>query len=131
MKIYLIDEENDAMQIRQLLKLNAECAKLHWSKNIKDISPEVIAALETIEEFVEGKVYEICSEKTLISFLSEDEESTLMALLRKTPELRATIGAGVVMAGEEAMNVYNLLKEKTTSKELLSAIDSGKNVVLF
>lgn len=32
MKIYLINNENEAKQISQLLKLNAECAKLHWSK---------------------------------------------------------------------------------------------------
>ena len=90
-----------------------------------------IKALETIEEFVEDKVYEICTEKTLVSSLSEDEESTLMALIRKNPELRATLGVGVVMAGVEAENVFNLLKGNIDSKELLSAINSGKNIVVF
>lgn len=131
MKIYLISNENDAKIISQLLKLNSECAKLHWSKNIKDLSTEVIGALETIEGFVEEKVYEICTEKALASSLSEDDESTLMALLRKNPELRATLGVGIVMAGDEAKNVSNLLEGKTYSKELFSAINSGKNVVLF
>ena len=131
MKIYLISNENDAKQISQLLKLNSECAKLHWSKTSTGLSTEVIAALETLEGFVEEKVYAVCTEKTVASSLSEDEESALMELLRKNPELRETLGVGVVMAGEEATNVSNLLEGKTSSKALLSAINSGKNVVLF
>ena len=55
----------------------------------------------------------------------------IMALLRKNPELRATLGVGVVMAGEEAENISKILEGKITSKALLSAINSGKNVVLF
>ena len=131
MKIYLIDNENDAKRICQLLKLNSECAKLHWSRTIKDLSAEVLTALETLESFVEEKVYEVCTEKTLAGSLSEDEESALMALLRKAPELRATLGEGVVMAGEEAKNVSQLLEGRDTSEALLAAIKSGKNVILF
>ena len=131
MKIYLISDECDAVQIRQLLKLNADCAKLHWSKTIKDIPTDVISSLEIIESFVEEKVYEVCTEKTLAGSLSDDEEMTIIALLRKTPELRSTLGEGVVMAGEEAKRVSALLEGKTTSETLLSAINSGKNVVLF
>ena len=131
MKIYLISDECDAVQIRQLLKLNADCAKLHWSKTIKDIPTDVISSLEIIERFVEEKVYEVCTEKTLAGSLSDDEEMTIIAFLRKTPELRSTLGVGVVMAGEEAKRVSALLEGKTTSETLLSAINSGKNVVLF
>ena len=131
MKIYLISNENDAKQISQLIKMNSESAKLNRSKTITVLSTEVIAALETLEGFVEEKVYAVCTEKTVASSLSEDEESALMELLRKNPELRETLGVGVVMAGEEATNVSNLLEGKTSSKALLSAINSGKNVVLF
>lgn len=131
MKIYLIDNENDAKRIRQLLKLNSECAKLHWSRTIKELSADVLAALETLEGFAEKKVYEVCNEKTLAGSLSEYEESALMVLLRKVPELRATLGEGVVIAGNEAKRAYMLLNGKTTSKTLLDAINSGKNVVLF
>ena len=48
MKIYLINNENEAKQIGQLLKLNAECAKLHWSKTMPDIPANVISSLEII-----------------------------------------------------------------------------------
>ena len=77
MKIYLIDNENDAKQIGQLMKLNAECAKLHWSKTIKNLPSEVLSSLETLESYIEEKVYEICTEKVLVGSLSEDEESSV------------------------------------------------------
>lgn len=131
MKIYLISSENDAKQIGQLLKLNSECAKLHWSKTIRDLPTDVISSLETLETFVEENVYEVCTEKTLVSSLSEDEEMAIMTLLRKTPELRATLGVGVVIAGEEANKVLNIIKEENVSKALVDALASGKNVILF
>lgn len=131
MKIYLISNENEAKQISQLLKLNAECAKLHWSKTMSDIPTNVMSSLETLESFVEEKVYSVCNEKTYVGSLTEDEESAMMALLRKSPELRATLGVGVVMAGTESKKVATLLEGKAISKGLLTAINSGKNVVLF
>ena len=131
MKIYLIDNENDAKQINQLMKLNSECAKLHWSKTIKNIPDEVLTSLEVLENYVEEKVYEVCTEKVLVGSLSEDEESSIMSLMRKEPELRATLGVGVVMAGKEAQSVSALFEGKAVPKILLSAIASGKNVILF
>lgn len=131
MKIYLISNENEAKQISQLLKLNSECAKLHWPKTIKELPMDVISSLETLESFIEDKVYEVCTEKNCESSLTEDEESAIMALLRKNPKLRETLGVGVVMAGAEAEKVTKLLEGKVISKALLTAINSGKNVVLF
>ena len=131
MKIYLIENENDAKQISQLMKLNAECAKLHWSKTIKNLPAEVLSSLETLESYVEDKVYEVCTEKVLVGSLSEDEEASIMSLMRKAPGLRATLGVGVIMAGEEAKSTSALLEGKSVPKALLSAIESGKNVVLF
>ena len=131
MKIYLIDNENDAKQISQLMKLNAECAKLHWSKTIKNLPAEVLSSLEILESYVENKVYEVCTEEILVGSLSEDEEASIIALMRKAPGLRATLGVGVIMAGEEAKSTSALLEGKSVPKALLSAIASGKNVVLF
>lgn len=130
MKIYLISEENGARQISQLLKLNSECAKLHWSKSI-ELPARILSSLEVIESFVEERVYEICTPKNTVGSLGEDEEATIMALIRKNPELRATLGVGVVMAGTEAKDMAKLLKGKPVSEALVSALDSGKNVVLF
>ena len=131
MKVYLIDNENDAKQISQLMRLNAECAKLHWSKTIKNLPAEVMSSLETLESYVEEKVYEVCTEKVLVGSLNEDEESAVMSLMRKVPELRASLGVGVVMAGAEAKKVSELLEGKSVSGTLLTAIASGKNVILF
>lgn len=131
MKIYLIDKEDVARQLGQLLKLNSECAKLHWSRTTENLSKDVIESLETIESFVEGKVYAVCTEKKLVGSLTENEETEMMALLRKNPELRSTLGTGVVMAGEEAKTVTRFLDGKKISNVLTTAIASGKNVILF
>ena len=130
MNIYLISEEKEAKQVAQLLKLNSECAKLHWSKTI-ELPAKILSSLETIESFVEEKVYEICTEKNIVGSLNEDEEETIMTLIRKTPELRATLGEGVLMAGTEAKCVAKFLKGKSVSEALIVALYSGKNVVLF
>ena len=130
MNIYLISEEKEAKKVAQLLKLNSECAKLHWSKTI-ELPAKILSSLETIESFVEEKVYEICTEKNIVGSLNEDEEETIMTLIRKTPELRATLGVGVVMAGTEAKCVAKFLKGKSVSEALIVALYSGKNVVLF
>lgn len=130
MKIYLVSDDNKARQIRQLLNLNSECAKLHWSKTI-EIPANVLCSLETLESFVEEKIYELCDEKTFASSLDEDEETAIMNLIRKNPELRATLGTGVVIADIESKNVAQLLDGKDAPKALLLAINSGKNIVLF
>lgn len=131
MKIYLITDENDANRIRQLIKFNSECVKLRWSRTITDLPTEIHGAIETLESFVEGRIYEMCNEKTLVGPLSEDEESALVELLSKIPQLRATLGTGVVMAGEEANKVLGLVRNENISKILVDALASGKNVAVF
>ncbi len=54
---FWIDEENSKVQVTAviyvardqaiilLIKLNAECARLHWSRSIKDIPSDVMNAL--------------------------------------------------------------------------------------
>ena len=131
MKIYLLESDDVARELLQLLKLNAECAKLHWSRTIKNIPSSVVEALDTVESYVEEKVYSACGEKNLVGAMSEEEESDLMSLLRKMPELRSTLGAGVVMAGKEAEFVSAAIAGKGISEVLLNAITSGRNVILF
>ena len=55
MKIYLINNENEAKQISQLLKLNAECAKLHWSKTMPDIPANVISSWRLLNLLLKKK----------------------------------------------------------------------------
>lgn len=131
MKIYLIEKDDVAKQLSQLLKLNAECAKLHWSRSVKDVPSEVVASLETIESFVEEKVYAFCNDINCVGSFSEAEEDEIMALLKKKPELRETIGTGVILAGTEAESVSAALSKASVSKKLSAAVASGKNVVLF
>ena len=131
MKIYLINNDIQAKQISQLLRLNAECVKFQWSTIIKDIPNNVRESLECIEMYIEEKIYEVCTENNLVGCLTEEEENELFALIRKKQELKFTLGTGIVIAGEEANKVSELLKSEKISKNIINAINSGKSVVLF
>ena len=131
MKVYIVDDTEIAMQLCQLLKLNAECAKLHWSRTIKDIPSEVRSSLETIESYIEAKVYENCSESNMVGVLSNDEEAELMMIIRKNTALRSTLGTGVIMAGKQAEDIKNMISGLKVPAVIADAISTGKNVVLF
>lgn len=131
MKIYVINNEIQTKQVSQLLRLNSECAKLQWSTLIEDIPNNVIKSLEILETFIEERIYEVCNENKLVGSLTEEEEEELLTLIRKKYELKLTLGTGVVISGEEADKVAELLEGEKVSQDLLKAIKSGENVVLF
>lgn len=131
MKIYVINNEIQTKQVSQLLRLNSECAKLQWSTLIEDIPNNVIKSLEILELFIEERIYEVCNENKLVGSLTEEEEEELLTLIRKKYELKLTLGTGVVISGEEAAKVAELLEGEKVSQDLLKAIKSGENVVLF
>ena len=131
MKIYVINNEIQTKQVSQLLRLNSECAKLQWPTLIEDIPNNVIKSLEILELFIEERIYEVCNENKLVGSLTEEEEEELLTLIRKKYELKLTLGTGVVISGEEAAKVAELLEGEKVSQDLLKAIKSGENVVLF
>ena len=55
MNIYTVSDDKKARDIMQLLRLNAECARLHWSRTITDVPNDVISSLNTIEQYIETK----------------------------------------------------------------------------
>lgn len=130
MKVYLIKDESTAIQLAQLLKLNAECVKLHWSRTIKNIPADVSKALETIEIFVENTVLNSCS-NSFFGELNDEEENLLMSAIKKNAELRNTIGLGVVLSGKQADEVKNIINGMNIPKLIEEAVASGKNVILF
>lgn len=131
MKIYVINNEIQTKQVSQLLRLNSECAKLQWSTLIEDIPNNVIKSLEILELFIEERIYEVCNENKFVGSLTEEEEEELLTLIRKKYELKLTLGTGVVISGEEADKVAELLEGEKVSQDLIKAIKSGENVVLF
>lgn len=129
MKIYTIKDDKTAKDILQLLKLNVECARLHWSRSISDVPSNVMGALETIEEYVESKVVGLCG--NAISELTEDEESAMFQLIKKSENMKKTLGAGVVLKGSQADEVKNTIKTEKEMNKIMEAIESGENVILF
>lgn len=131
MKLYLVEKQDEAVKLAQLLKLNSECAKLHWSRSFKNVPQNVVDSLETIESFVENMVYDVCNDKNSFGEFSKEEEAELMSALKKMPELKASLGMGVVLAGDDAKMVKKLIKGKSIPELIEKAIDTGKNVIIF
>ena len=129
MKIYTIKDDKSAADILLLLKLNADCARLHWSRSIKDVPSNVISALETIEGYVENKVVSICGSE--ISELTEDEENAFLSIIKNNKNLKDTLGTGVVLKGEQADEVKLFIKKEKGLLKIQEAIESGENIAIF
>lgn len=127
MKIYITDSKSEAEQLRQLLKLNSECAGLHWSRTITDVPDHVMDALKTIELFVESRV-ERCE---VFDELSEAEEEEVIGFIRENPELRKSLGTGVIMDGVQADEVRNIISSCDGVSKILKALETGKKIILF
>lgn len=130
MKIYGIEDEATAIQLAQLMKLNSECVKLQWSRTIKNIPQTVKNALEIIESFVETRVTESCT-NALLGEMTDEEEAALLSVLKTSPQLRNSLGSGVVLAGEQATEVKKNINALKVPKLIIDALDSGKNVIIF
>lgn len=130
MKIYGIEDEATAIQLAQLMKLNSECVKLQWSRTIKNIPQTVKNALEIIEAFVETRVNEGCT-NAFLGEMTDEEEAALLSVLKTSPQLRNSLGSGVVLAGEQAADVKKVISDLNVPKLIVDALDSGKNVIIF
>ncbi|MCM1540344.1 MAG: hypothetical protein NC121_03695 [Blautia sp.] len=128
MKIYITENKSEAEQLRQLFKLNAECAGVHFSRTITDIPDRVMEALGTIELFVESRAQEWCD---YFDELNEDEEEKIFSLIHNNPKLGKNLGTGVITCGEQANEVKNLIASCDGVSKILKAFETGKNIVLL
>ena len=129
MKIYTVKNDIYVTDIQLLLKLNANCARLHWSRTIKDIPSNVMNALETIEGYVESKIVDLCGKEKCI--LTDEEESVMLGLIRKNDKLKDTLGIGIVMKGKQAKEVSSIIKNTKGLEKLYEALETGVNIVIF
>lgn len=129
MKIYLVKDERNARDIKQLIKLNAECVKLHWSKSIVDIPDDVKTSLETIEEFVETRIKEVCG--NAFAELDAKEEKSIISALKENTKINEILGDGVVFSGTQAKEVAEVFEKINGIDRIKDALRSELNVVLF
>ena len=129
MRIYTIKDDKTATDILLLIKVNTECARLHWSCSIKDIPSNVMNALETIEGYVESKIVDLCGKEK--SELTDDEEKVVLSVVKKNRELQETLGTGVVMKGSQAAAVTSIIKTQKGMDKISEALESGENVIIF
>ena len=129
MNIYMVSDDKKARDIMQLLRLNAECARLHWSRTITDVPNDVISSLNTIEQYIETKVIGLCDSK--MNSLGDEEERQMLDMIKKDPFIKDTLGVGVVMRGNQANELIKKIKGKNQLSKIQAAVESGMNVVIF
>lgn len=129
MKIYLIEDKKKAVAMAQLMKLSIECTTLQWSNYFTDIPVNVSEALYTIEEYIDSKFSEDFSDEYFE--LNEEEEDKYITLLKKYPELKMSLGTGVVYKNGKHEEILSKIKNESGIDKLLKALNSGKNIVIF
>jgi len=129
MKVYTTNDDKIAMDILMLIRLNSDCARVHWSQSIKNIPSNVKNALVTIEEYVEQKIPDLCGKER--SVLSEEEETIFLSALKNNNTLKETLGTGVILKGKQAVEVKAIIKSERTLNKIKEAIESGEHVIVF
>lgn len=131
MKLYLVDDTDSALACAQLIRLEAECAKLQWSRTIPDVPEDVTKALTTIQEYAESKTIALCGNNSFFAELNEETEDHLLSLLKKSDVLKRIVGSSVIMAGNQSKVVLKEIKGDKKLEILTDAISSGKSVILL
>lgn len=127
MRIYVIRDAETAKDCRQLIVLKAECAKLQWSKTIKDMPQSVIDSLEVVENYADAKIEELCTNSIAEYELELSEEELFLAAI-KTEKMREIFGTGVVFQNDidEAVGLIDGYDVPTVKK----ALETNANIVI-
>lgn len=131
MNLFLLEDTNQAQICRQMILLNGECASLQWSRTIQDVPANVSEALETVQDFLKGRIEAICGTAAQTVELSEAQEQALFAAFKTSRELKELLGSGVVLAGEESEIVQRELLSVPELRAVKDALGLGKHLVLF
>ena len=129
MKFYQTSDSIAAKNIRHLLILNSECISLKWSRFFKDISEPMGDALDTITDYIERKIPDLCG--SCIYELTDGEEQAVLQLIKTNEILKASLGSGVVLAGTEADLVYKYIQDMPIFSKMQHILESGNSLVLF
>ncbi len=129
MRAYQLKNEIKAKKLRHLLLLNAECIRLKWSRDFKDIPDTVSDSLDSIISYISTTVPKEC-EPVVVS-LSDDEEEAVINVIKVNPIIRESLGSGVVLQGEEAVTVLKIIKNEVLLSKLVFILESGKNLILL
>lgn len=131
MKLYVLDSASAAQTCRLLIRLNNDCASIQWSNTIQNIPNDVQDGLETVQNYAESKLRDICAQGRLLQELTKEEESTWHTWSRSADSLRWSMGSGVVLAGKEAQVVRETLGNIPEASFIIEALRGGENLVLF
>lgn len=129
MKAYKCLNREDAVFLRHIIQLSDGCIRLKWNKNIQTIPDSVYDALDTILDYVQSSIIELCGES--VADLNEEKENAIIQIVNQTPKIKSNLGIGTVLAGEEAGIVLNTIKNEALLNELVLILKSGYSLVLY
>lgn len=124
MKIYLVENKNTALLVRELIALNISCASLEWSTKL-EVPKNIIEAAQTVAKYAEITILKFCEE------YSELNDNQIDKLISSDSKIKTIISTGVILNGEEATELKKLINSDNDFNKLVEAIDTGKNVVIF
>lgn len=130
MKLYLIENKTDAIQVRQLLQLSADCASFRWNRNLKSKPENVSRALDIIEDYVSNLIDDYCNKGELYAEIDETEEKSMIISFKCSQILKKTLGTGVVLA-DEYIVVKQELEKFSELKTINEVLSEGKNLLIL
>ncbi len=129
MIIYSVNDEKKVNDIIMLIKLNEQVTRVKWSKSIGNLPDDIKKSLSNIEQYVETKIEDLCDLR--IYCIDDSEELILLDLIKKNPNLKDTLGLGVIKQGEQKDKVLGILKKTPGLEKLFDAITENDNIVMF
>jgi len=129
MRIYVLTNKQAAKDCRQLLALKSDSLSLEYSKSLRSIPTNVLESLALLEEFVDSKVADLCSNNAAEIAIDNSEEQEIFQAIKTNGIIKTTLGSGVVLENEvpelmDAISNYHLLSLK-------KALEIGKNIVVI
>ena len=107
MNIYSVNDIKKLNDIIMLIKLNEQVTRLKWSQSVGDLPDDIVKSLSNIEEL------------------------KLIDLIKKNPDLKDTLGIGVIRQGNQKDDVFKILKKESGLEKINDAIVNNDNIVLF
>ena len=130
MKIYLIDNLNDAIWVRRLIHVEGQNQNLKWSRELK-APKDVRLAAQTVMDFCKDKIYQFLDECEIFSELTENEEDILESSLKKSEILKQYLGTSCVLSNSELKITLSELKQMKVCPTIQKALETGKNIVIY
>ena len=129
MKIYLLKDSDKKEYLKNLIRLNTECAHLRWNNRKKDIPMSVMNSLDIIEEYIDNEVV-ANSDKCVIEF-TEEEENELLEAIGENGDIKQLVGECWIDSGKQCQQLVSELINYRNLSRITDALVIDYNYLFF